>query len=86
MVVDNPQIKPLIDKAVEALNRGDRSDTLENSIERIREIKQGINDQEESYEDFRLNFESIFDFNKKAQELTNSKQMLQLENQKAKTP
>lgn len=52
VVVQHPLIKPLIDEAAEALSKGEGSESLANFLERIREIKEGLKDEDESYEEF----------------------------------
>jgi hypothetical protein len=45
-------IKPLIDEADDALSKNEGSESLANILERIKEIKDGLTDEDETYEEF----------------------------------
>ena len=42
LVVQHPFIKPLIDEAQEALQKGEGSENLESYLDKIKEIKDGL--------------------------------------------
>lgn len=42
LVVNHPYIKPLIDEAHEALQKGEGSENLEAYLDKIKEIKDGL--------------------------------------------
>ncbi|CDW73734.1 UNKNOWN [Stylonychia lemnae] len=81
-VLQNPYIKTLINEGIEALDRKDGSDQLGQYLEKINEIKEGVNFPDETYETFIKTLNRSFDFNKKARELNlNTKEVLQLQSQ-----
>lgn len=63
LVVQNPLIRPLIEEAAEALVKGDGSEFLASYLEKIKEIKEGLSIQDETYEQFLASYVSNFDFN-----------------------
>jgi hypothetical protein len=48
--VQNPLIRPLIEEAAESLVKGDGSESLHSYLEKIKEIKDGLSIQDETYE------------------------------------
>jgi len=75
----------LIDEAAKALVAGEGSEFLATYLEKIREIKDGLQEKDESYEEFLKLYASNYDFNLNAQSIS-TKEVLQLESQKAKKP
>jgi hypothetical protein len=63
LVVQHPLIRPLIEEAAEALVNGEGSEFLASYLEKIKEIKEGLTVQDESYEAFKQSYESTYDFN-----------------------
>lgn len=79
-MVAHPLIKPLIDEAEEALQRGEGSEFLGAYLDKIRDIKAGLTAKEESYEEFIKDYQTIYDFNMNAQKIS-KQEVLQLESQ-----
>ena len=52
LVVEHQFIKPIIEKAAEALQRNEGSEYLSAYLEKISEIKEGFKEKDRSYEDF----------------------------------
>lgn len=61
--MQHPLIRPLIEEAAEALVNGEGSEFLASYLEKIKEIKEGLTLQDETYEAFKQSYESNYDFN-----------------------
>jgi hypothetical protein len=69
-------IRPLIEEAAEALSKNEGSDFLPQYLEKIREIKEGLLIQDETYDAFLSSYMSQYDFNLNAREVGPTKEVL----------
>lgn len=77
--MQNPLIRPLIEEAAEALVKGDGSEFLHSYLEKIKDIKDDLSIQDETYDQFLASYESNFDFNLHASKVSQNKEVLQLD-------
>lgn len=62
LVLQNPLIRPLIEEAAESLVKGEGSEFLASYLEKIKEIKDGLAIQDETYEQFLASYVRYYDF------------------------
>lgn len=77
-VIMSEFIKPQIDEAAVAFQKGEGSPYLENYLNKIKDIKQGLGLPQASYKDFLSQYQSAYNFNENAQKFQ-QQEVLQLD-------